>query len=191
MVAEQAQPVRLQIPLGAVTRADIGRLAQEAEAIDNFLQSAAVRQPGTPVQMPKTSNLFDELVSMNKLNLLQQSDRQQLLKFLEELRTKAPTIHISFSSDPSPSFQVQLITWIRQQIDPNMLLRIGLQPSIGAGCMVRATNKVFDFTLRQRFLDSKPALVELLHGGSNKVEALPTEPVPEPVAAPVTPEAAQ
>ena len=185
MVVSETQAVALQIPLGAVTRADVGRLAQEAESIDNFLQSAAVRQPGSPVQMPKTSNLFDELVNMNKLNLLQPADRQHLRRFLEELRMKAPTIHISFSSDPSPSFQVQLITWIRQQIDPNMLLRIGLQPSIGAGCMVRATNKVFDMTLRQRFLDSKPALVALLHGGSNTVADTPVEPVPEPAAAEV------
>lgn len=184
MGAEQAPRQSLQIPLGAVTRADVGRLAQEAESIDNFLQSAAVRQPGTAVQLPKTSNLFDELVNMNKINLLLPADRQLLMKFLEQLRMNAPTIHISFSSDPSPSFQVKLITWIRQQIDPNMLLRIGLQPSIGAGCMVRSTNKVFDFTLRQKFLDKKPALVELLHGGSNTIEALPTAPVPEPAAAP-------
>ncbi len=186
MAAEPIQQApTFRIPLGAVTRADVGRLAGEAEAIDNFLQNAAVRQPGTAVQLPKTSNLFDELVTINKFNLLQPADRQHLLKFLEELRMKAPTIHISFSSDPSPSFQVQLITWIRQKIDPNMLLRIGLQPSIGAGCMVRSANKVFDFTLRQRFLDSKPALVELLHGGPTTVAALPTEPVPAPVKAEV------
>lgn len=181
MVAEPAPQAQIQIPLGAVTRADIGRLAKEAEAIDNFLQNASVRQPGTAVQLPKTSNLFDELVNTNRINLLQAADRQYLLKFLEELRVKAPTIHISFSTDPSSSFQVQLITWIRQQLHPYMLLRIGLQPSIGAGCMVRSTNKVFDFSLRQRFTDKKSALVELLHAGSpQQVAPLPTEPVAEP-----------
>jgi hypothetical protein len=34
------------------------------------------------------------------------------------------------------------------------LVRVGLQPNIGAGCVVRTTNKSFDFSLR-RFFDSK------------------------------------
>lgn len=167
MAAEQ-----LLLPNGAVTRADVGRLMLEAEAVDNFLSQAAVRQPGTSVQLPKTSRLLDEIVAANKLNLLQQADRQQLRDFLKQVRTKAPVLHISFNSDPSPIFQQRLITWIRQQLHPHTLLQIGLHPSIGAGCVVRTTNKFFDFSLRQRFSDQRMLLISKLRG----VEDTPAAP---------------
>lgn len=162
--AAPAVAVALQLPGGIVTRADTGRLCEEVEALDNFLNQAAVREPGTAVQLPKASRLFDEIVAINKLNLLQKVDRERLLKFLQGVRTKAPTLHISFNVDPSAVFQQNLITWIRQQIHPETLLQIGLYPSIGAGCVVRATNKFYDFSFRQKFTDQKQLLITQMRG---------------------------
>ncbi len=153
----------LQLPLGVVTHSDVGRLVQEAEAVDNFLGQAAIRQTGNPIQLPKSSRLFDEVVAINKLNMLQQADRQLLMRFLVAVRSTAPTLHISFSTDPSPMFQQRLITWIRQQIHPLVLLQIGLHPNIGAGCVVRTTNKYHDFSLRTRFSAQKELLISKLH----------------------------
>lgn len=169
MAAEPAAQTAFQLPNGAVTRADIGRLAREVETIDNFLRAGEIRQPGTPTQLPKTSKLFEEVVSINRLNMLNEPDRQTLTRFLQKIRVEAPVLHISFSSDPSPIFQQRLITWIRQQMHPQMVLQIGLQPSIGAGCVVRSTNKYFDFSLRQRFKDQRPLLISKLHGTEQTV----------------------
>lgn len=179
MVAEISQPAQLQLPIGVVTRADVGRLTAEAEAVDNFLRQAAIRQPGTSLQLPKSSQLFDEMVAMNKLNLLQEPDRQRLYQFLQIIRTSAPILHVSFSTDPSPLFQQRLITWIRQQMHPFVLLQIGLQPSIGAGCVVRSTNKYYDFSLRQRFSEQRMLLISKLRG---------TDPTPQAAAVAVTKE---
>lgn len=165
MGAEPArQAEQLQLPMGVVTRSDAGRLVREAESVDNFLSQATLRQPGTAVQLPKTSNLFGELVSVNKLNMLQEEDRQLLIRFLQAVKTTAPVLHISFNTDPSPLFQQRLITSIRQQMHPFVLLQIGLHPSIGAGCVVRTTNKYYDFSLRKRFSDKRDLLVSKLHG---------------------------
>lgn len=164
MAAEQ-----LLLPDGAVTRADVGRLMREAEAVASFLDQAATRQPGTAVQLPKTSHLLEEMVASNKLNLLQPADRKQLADFLKVVRTKAPILHISFNSDPSPIFQQRLITWIRQQMHPYILLQIGLHPSIGAGCIVRTTNKFYDFSLRQRFSEQRMLLISKLRGNEEPV----------------------
>ncbi|MES2971103.1 MAG: hypothetical protein V4702_02155 [Patescibacteria group bacterium] len=164
MADEQTRSVQLQLPIGLVTRMDAGRLAGEAEAVDNFLRQAAIRAPGTSVQLPKTSRLFDEMVSINNLNMLQELDRQRLTQFLQAVRTTAPILHISFNVDPSPIFQQRLTTWIRQQMHPFILLQIGLHPNIGAGCVVRATNKYYDFSLRQRFKDQKMLLISKLTG---------------------------
>lgn len=153
----------LQLPVGAATRSDIRRLQSEVEAIDNFLSQAAIRQPGTPVQLPKTSRVFDETVAANQLNMLQAPDRQLLAQFLQALHEKAPILHMSFNSDPSALFVQRLTTWLREHVHPYALLQIGLHPNIGAGCVVRTTNKYFDFSLRERFTSTRELLISQLH----------------------------
>jgi hypothetical protein len=39
---------------------------------------------------------------------------------------------------------------LRREIDPNTLVVVGLDPSIGAGSIVRTVNQVFDFSLSTR-----------------------------------------
>lgn len=169
-----------ELPPAIATRADIGRLIRETEAVDNFLQQATIRQPGTPLKLPKTSRLFDEIVTANKLNVLEKGDRHQLQQFLHSLREEAPLLHISFNVEPSSVFIGRLMTWVRQQIHPFALLQIGLQPNIGAGCVLRTTNKYYDFSLRQYFAAQRPVLIDKLRG----INATTTESVPV-VKAPV------
>ncbi|HSX46698.1 MAG TPA: hypothetical protein VLF87_01775 [Patescibacteria group bacterium] len=182
-----AKPTQLLLPAGVVTRSDVGRLLQETESVDNFLQQSTIRQPGTAVQLPKTSNLFDEMVASNHLNLLEKVDRQQLAVFLKTIYQKAPLLHVSFNTDPSPLFTQRLMTWIRQEMHPYVLLQIGLHPSIGAGCVVRTTNKYFDFSLRQRFKDQRVLLISKLREGREQATAQQGAAVHAPV---VKPEAA-
>lgn len=165
---------QLTLPLAVITQSDVGRLARECEAVDNFLRQAAIRQPGTSLQLPKASRLFDEIVASNNLNLLNELDRTRLGQFLQLVKTKAPILHISFSTDPSPIFQQRIITWIRQQLHPFVLLQIGLHPSIGAGCVVRTTNKYFDFSLRQRFDAQRDLLITKLRGIKDAPEPVVT-----------------
>ena len=125
----------LQLPVSVVGRVDIGRLLREVEALNNFLEANTIREPGTQPKMPKTSRLLDEILQINKLNALIDKDRHHLEEFLKEIKANAPTLHMSFGADPSAQFTSKLITWLRQEIHPLVLLQVGLQPNIGAGCM--------------------------------------------------------
>lgn len=169
--SQPVEPVRppesgasLVLPYSVVGRVDAGRLLREMQALDEFLTQAAIREPGTPMSLPKTSRLLDETILDNKLNMLRDDERSRLLRFLTDVYNGAPTIHISFSSDPSPAFLLKLVTWLRRQIHPLVLLQVGLQPNMGAGCTVRTTNKYFDFSLRHRFLEKRDTLAEYLRG---------------------------
>ncbi len=162
------------LPVGVTGRSDVTRLQGELEAVDNFLRQAAIRA-GNANQLPKTSQLFSELVASNKLNMLLESDRTELGKFLSALREKAPLLHISFNTDPSALFTQRLLTWLRQNIHQYVLLQIGLHPSIGAGCVVRTDNKYFDFSLRQRFTDQRELLIAQLRGQERAAEATNTK----------------
>lgn len=154
----------LQIPNDMITKVDVGRLLRELEDLDGFLEQAAVRKPGTNLQMPRTSKMLDEMLNINKLNGLTVEDRARLMNFLIMLRAKAPVLHISFSADPSPVFTQKLIVWIRENIHPFVILQVGLQPNIGAGCIVRTNNKYFDFSLRADFHKKQELLISKIHG---------------------------
>lgn len=152
----------LSLPLTVVGKVDVGRLLREVEAVDNFLKQSAIREPGTAVKMPRTSRLFDEIVTINRLNVLHDDDRARLYQFLQQVKSRSPVLHMSFSADPSPLFTQKLLTWLRAEIHPLVLLQVGMQPNMGAGCVVRTTNKYFDLSLRSRFDQHGDLLTGLL-----------------------------
>jgi hypothetical protein len=153
------------LPYSVVTRIDVGRLKRELQGLENSLQQLALREPTTQVKLPRTSRLLDELAEANKLNLLQAADRQAVLQFLELLHTKGPRLHMSFGADPTPRFMGRLVAWLRQEIHPLLLLQVGLDPSLGAGCVVRTPNHQFDLSLRRYFADQRGLLTAKLKEG--------------------------
>lgn len=153
---------KFQLPVLVASRVDLGRLIRELEKIDDTLHQLGLRQSGSPVEMPRTSHLMDTAVQLNKLNLLQETDRKALMQFLAAVRDKAPVLHISFSADPNATFIEKLMVWLRREINPYLLLTIGLQPTIAAGCIVRSTNKQFDLSLRQDFAGKRDLLLSEL-----------------------------
>lgn len=152
---------QLALPNSVVGPVDLGRLLRELEMLDNTLMQLRLRTQETP-KLPPTSRLLDQTIELNKLKLLDSADLQALQKFLRHIKAQAPVMHISFGADPSPFFTQKLVLWLRQEINPSLLLTIGLQPSIGAGCMVRTTNKYFDFSLRERFTKNRQLLMNQL-----------------------------
>lgn len=157
-----AHEVAWQLPLQVGSPVDVGRLLRELESLDERLNQAALRKDGHDVKLPKTTHLMDRTLELNKLDLADGSQRQQLTTFLTGVKAKAPLLHMSFSADPSPKFLEQLLTWLRSELHPSLLLTVGLQPNIGAGCIVRSTNKYFDFSLRQDFAKKRDLLLEKL-----------------------------
>ncbi len=153
----------LQLPVQVVSPADISRLLREAETLEEFMH----RQTGQALEPPRTSRLLQEFAAANSLNVLQAADRQAATTFLQAIKAHAPVVHMSFATDPSAAFTAKLVTWLRTNIHPQLLVRIGLQPSIAAGCVVRTPNKVFDFSLRQKFTDQRGRLIDTLKAGTS------------------------
>lgn len=151
---------QILLPVNVTSKTDVIRLQREVELIDDFFLRSKVRKSGETLQPPKTSQLLDSTAHVNDLNLLQDADREKLTSELKQVVTKAPVLHISFASSPGQKFMERLVAWFRQEIHPNALLDIGLQPSIAAGCTLRTTSKYFDFSLRKHLAEKKPELLE-------------------------------
>lgn len=169
--AAQAAPVEassviataasLVLPLSVVTRSDVSRSLRELGLLDDFFHQAAVRG-STPSEMPALSKVLDSLAQANGLNLLHAEHREPLKAFLTSLKAKAPVVHISFPSVPSDPFTAKILEWFRKEVHPHVVLHVGLMPELAAGCLVRTTSKMYDFSLRKKFEASKVKLVASL-----------------------------
>jgi hypothetical protein len=151
------------IPLNIVSPVDVGRLLRELENYDDVMEQNRLRGAKSPATAEfQMSKLLQATAELNKLNLTDAASRKNLQKFLTEVRAHAPVLHMSFSADPSGVFIEKLMSWLRREIHPTVLLTIGMQPSIGAGCIVRSTNKYFDFSLRKDFEKKSDVFIKAL-----------------------------
>jgi len=171
MPASAAPAGKLTLPVLVFGLVEVRRLKRELEALEDYISQSQLRSPGRQAALPRLSRLLDALASENHMNLLQPEHREALKQFLVQTEKGAPTLHISFASDPSSAFTAKMVAWLRANIAPDALLEIGLQPVIAAGCVVRTTNKVFDLSLRGRFADADGLLMQALEKAGPMPEA--------------------
>ena len=185
----EANTPALGLPVSVVGPVDLGRVIRELETIDTDLKQQAIRGD-SDIKAPKTTKLLDQTLEVQKLELLSESDRATLLNFVKDLKQNAPVLHISFSADPSPLFTEKIVAWLRTNIDPLLLLTVGMQPNIGAGCVVRTTNKYFDFSLRDHFMQQRDLLMEGLRGVTKQAPAAASPASATTATVPTVPRAA-
>lgn len=156
---------------------DVSRVRRELEALDDYLEAQKLREPGTPMDhLLKLSRMLNELIEINNLNLLHHTVRRELEEHLDKVRAEAPVVHVSFASDPSPASLQKIVVWLRQNIRPDVLVHVGLQPGIVAGCVVRTTNRYFDFSLRKHLQNQAPFLLDALTPPAAAPQASAIEP---------------
>lgn len=174
-------PKPFSLPVTVFGPVEIRRLGRELDALEDYLAQAKLRESGrTQSKLPRTSQMLESLAEENRLNLLKYEDRKALAGFIKQLQEHAPVLHMSFASDPSAAFTVKIVAWLRQNIHKYALLRLGLQPTIAAGCMLRTRNKWFDFSLRHRFAESKKRLIDALEAESTQTSPQETGAAPQP-----------
>jgi hypothetical protein len=150
---------KLLLPPDIVGAVDVKRLIRELDYIDDSFLQFKLRHKDNSAKLPTTSILLDLIVSENNFNLLHETHRKELNNFLKSIREDAPMIHMSFSANPSNKFLKRLMEWLRAELHPQILLTVGLEPNIGAGCILRTNNKLFDMSLKQDFYNSRAELI--------------------------------
>lgn len=160
-----ARKETLKLPALVARPADVGRLLRELEALDEKMLQSKLRTGKAPESLPRTSSLMEQIAEINELDLLHVTDRHELHSFLKAVHDKAPVFHMSFNADPSTAVIEKVITWFRTEVHPQILLNVGLQPNLGAGSVLRTTNKVFDLSLRQDFARKRDVLMQKLTEG--------------------------
>jgi F0F1-type ATP synthase delta subunit len=151
--------MELTLPTVIASRQDITHVHRELRLFDDAAMQSVMRHDN-PVKFPPISSKLRGLVQQNQVDLREEADRKKLLQTLDVLKNNAPTIHISFPVEPSPEVLQKLVAWLRKEIDPRIVIRVGMQPTIAAGVIVRTPNHQFDFSLRQHLQKNRAKLIE-------------------------------
>ena len=154
------------LPVTVIGLVDVGRLIRELEKLEQAMQANAIRGEATGENI-RVTLLLEQLAEANSVKLDDAHARQSLLEFMRYIKKSAPRVHISFSADPSPVFLAKLMPWFRHHVHPHLLVAIGLQPGIGAGCVLRTTNRFFDMSLSQSFSNSRSLLMDRLRASGS------------------------
>lgn len=152
----------LVFPPALTGRADISRLLRELEALDNDLESQRARSKGKggSYRLPNMSRALNDFLETNKLDIADDQTRMNLRTQLRKLKDHAPVIHMTFASDADPDSMQRIVAWIRQELHPQALISVGLQPSLVGGVYVRTPNHVHDLSIRAHMRDSRGVIVQ-------------------------------
>lgn len=153
-----------KIPLGLSGKSEISHLTRELDKLEQYFMSAEIRKAGNSVHPPRITRMLGGIAQDNQLNLLQQTDRKYLLSELKALEQRAPNVHITFAAEPPPRVLETIVAWLRNNINPETLVIVGLQPSLAAGIVLRTNNRIFDMSLRSHLKNQEPFLVKLIDG---------------------------
>lgn len=162
MAPEPTTAPSFDLPHSIVSPSDVSKLRHELEKLEDFLTQERLRHAEHPAELPRNSDRLNDLAQRAEVDITKVENCQQLRQKLEIVTKGAPQIHISFATDPSDAFIAQIIDWFRKNIHPQLLLNVGLQPSIAAGFVMRTSSHYFDCSLRKHFTDKKQMLVDAI-----------------------------
>ena len=165
--------LELQLPAAVTGQAHLARMVRELEAVENDLEAQKARDNGNDPQPAALSRSLGECVELNKVDINDGHARKQFKKAMNAMKSKAPVMHFTFAAEPDAEFLQKLAAWIRQEIHPQALISVGLQPSLVAGAYLRTPNHVHDFSLKAQLHDKRSIMV-------NELEALHTHPIQIP-----------
>lgn len=148
---------KLALPDTVVTKADVARLIRDFDEYSQAVYMAELRD-SQPPSVNYISPELQELLHDNQDSLHTDQARHELLDRLRLFQRTASQIHVSFAAPPSIKVVQQLVTWFRQNVQPDIVMQIGVDPSIIGGCVVRTTNKVFSFSIVDRLRLAEPTL---------------------------------
>lgn len=154
----------IHLPTGVVSVGDVRRLRRELAATEDMLQAIRLRTNSPVAKMPRLSRSLEEFAGTNRLNFLLPDDRHRAAVYVDSVIKHAPVLRVSFATEATRKFTTEFVLWLRANFHADMLVEIGLEPNIAAGCVIRTTNKVFDFSLIKHLEAQQPLLMKQLLG---------------------------
>lgn len=153
--------MELKLPLSLASKNDVSHLHRELRLFIDAIMQSALRHDN-PIKYPAISAMLRDTARLNQVDLRDQAAAEKLLDALKSLKAHAPVVHISFPRDPGVEVVQKLVNWFRTEVDPRIVIQVGLQPTIAAGVVVRTPSRQYDFSLRKHLYKNQDKLMEAL-----------------------------
>lgn len=135
----------------------------EVDRLRSWLADSAVKQKvgakaeTEPSRSPETQMILDAQFAGKPLTV------DGLEALLAELKSLKPvTVHLTLASLPSEAIKLKLIDWFRTNCRDDVLISFVADRTIGGGLIVRTPNRIFDYSFRQRLIDGRTKIPELI-----------------------------
>jgi hypothetical protein len=136
----------------------------EVERLRTWLSDRQVKQKvgafagNEPSRSPETQVVIDGYLEGKVMT------PELLSGLLDELaKLKPVTVHLTLAALPSESLKRTLIDWFRTNCRADLLINFSADRTIGGGLIVRTPNRIFDYSFRQRLIDGRSKIPELIH----------------------------
>lgn len=155
--------MELKLPNSIGGKRDLILAARQVEQIlDDRLQDEVREKFGAKKVGSKVGQkMLNELLSINQLK--NDTDTlKRLQQQLEGFRQHAPQVRVAFAQEPDEDIYQKLVGWFRKEINPSLLVQIGVQPNIGGGFIMTTPQHRYDFSLKTKVLNSAPKFIEVM-----------------------------
>lgn len=152
------------LPNSIYTKGQLLSVLHEIEKyIDALVQVDVVHKTTQKMgHLPSMSVHLQGLLAENSLEATTHN-MESLRDFLVELQDSSPIVRFSFASEPPTDILHKIVSWLRKETGLFVLIKIGIQPTVAAGCVMYTPNHRYDFSLRAHLLGSTKAFKKVLH----------------------------
>lgn len=156
--------MELKLPNSIGGKRDLILATRQIEKVLNDkLQDEVRAKYGAEVIGTKAGQrVLNDLLELNGIKEDDANSLKRLLQALEAVRQYAPRVRISFAQEPDQDQYESVVAWFRKEVDQGVLVQVGVQPTIGAGCIVQTNSRRYDMSLKTRVLNSTPKFLEVL-----------------------------
>jgi hypothetical protein len=120
-------------------------------------QKVGISPQTEPTYSNETAKVIEAWFAINKASV------GSLEQLVAHLRTFKPTVvHVTLAALPNHAQRAQMLDWFRGLGGPNLMLSFVADRNIGGGVVVRTTNHMFDFSWRQRLVEGRSKMGEIV-----------------------------
>lgn len=135
-------------------------LQRDLLKVRNYLITSASENVSAEEVISGSSHL-QTLVQTNRA-VYDQTGLKGIGDGVEALLKNSPVFDVIFATSPHDTFLLELGRWFRSSVHRDSLLKISVRRSLGGGMVLRSKNRIFDFSLRPKILDTKQKIPEVI-----------------------------
>ncbi len=163
MEPKQPAIIALKLPTSVVGPQDLLHLEREADRlVEELLQArVAKEQAGAERSISRPGVRLSDLFKVNGLEFDEQT-LPQVSRQLHQLRTQAPRVRLSLAGEPGDDSMSKVVEWFRKEVHPQVLVQLGVQPAIAAGCVLHTSKRRYDWAIRTKLNRSTTAFAKVM-----------------------------